>query len=106
MRILTALLFASILCLGQAGRAELSGAIVDPSGRRVPDAKIVAEDKATTARYSARSDEHGEYHILGLPAGQYLMDVEKPGFRTHRQSGITLRLDERTWIDVVLQVGQ
>ena len=47
------------------------------------------------ARYVRVSDEHGEYHILGLPAGQYVLTVEKPGFRTYRQSGIVLRLADR-----------
>ena len=57
-------------------------------------------------RYSAVSDERGEYHILGLPAGQYVLTVEQPGFRTYRQSGITLRLADRTALDVKLEVGQ
>ena len=57
-------------------------------------------------RYAALSDERGEYLILGLPAGQYTLTVEKPGFRTYRQSGIVLRLAGRTGIDVKLEVGQ
>ena len=57
-------------------------------------------------RYSAVSDERGEYHVLGLPAGQYVLTVEQPGFRMYRQSGITLRLGDRTALDVKLQVGQ
>ena len=57
-------------------------------------------------RYSVVSDERGEYHILGLPAGQYVLSVELPGFRTYRQSGISLRLANRTSLDVKLEVGQ
>src|SRR5207244_3026886 len=58
------------------------------------------------ARYSAQSDERGEYHLLGLPAGQYVLTVEQPGFRMYRQSGITLRLADRVAVDVKLEVGQ
>ena len=58
------------------------------------------------ARYSALSDDRGEYHVLGLPAGQYVLTVEQPGFRKYRQSGITLRLADRTALDVKLEVGQ
>src|SRR6476660_5373612 len=95
-----------VLCFGQAGRAELSGTIQDPSGLPVPKAKVEAEDQATTIRYSALSDERGEYHVLGLPAGRYVFTVEQPGFQKYRQSGITLRLAGRTTIDVKLEIGQ
>ena len=71
-RLFSVLLLGSISCLGQAGRAELLGTIQDPSGLSVPKAKIEAEDQATMAEYSATSNERGEYHILGLPAGQYI----------------------------------
>src|SRR5215471_1261329 len=100
------LLVASAVCYGQAGRAELFGAVQDPAGLAVPNAKVQAEDQATMARYSGLSDERGDYHILGLPAGEYVLKVEQPGFHTYRQSGIFLRLGNRTLLDVRLQVGQ
>ena len=100
------LIFASTVCFGQAGRAELSGSIQDPSGRAVQTAKVEAEDQATMARYSTLSDERGEYHLVGLPSGAYVLTVERPGFRTYRQSGIVLRLADRTSLDVKLEVGQ
>src|SRR5438105_10451645 len=84
------------LCFGQAGRAELFGTIQDPSGLAVPNAKVEAEDQATMMRYSTVSDPRGEYHVLGLPAGQYVLKIEQPGFGLFRQSGITLRLADRT----------
>jgi len=93
-------------CWAQAGRAELLGVISDPHALGVPQAKVEAEDQATKIRYAATSDESGEYHILGLPAGQYVLTVEQAGFRTYRQSGIVLRLAERTILDVRLEVGQ
>jgi len=100
------LFLSSTLCFGQAGRTELFGAIHDPSGLPVPKAKVEAEDQATMARYSVVSDERGEYHILGLPVGRYVLTVEQPGFHIYRQSGITLRLADGTGIDVNLEVGQ
>ena len=100
------LISGSLLCFGQAGRAELSGAIQDPSGLPVPKAKVEAEDQATMFRYSGVSDERGEYHVLGLPPGQYVLTVEQPGFHKYRQSGITLRLADRTALNVKLEVGQ
>lgn len=97
---------SAALCFAQAGRAELFGTIHDPSGLAVANAKVEAEDRATMVHYRATSDGRGEYHILGLPAGQYTLTIEQPGFFTYRQSGITLRLGDRTGIDVKLSLGQ
>src|SRR4051812_8131910 len=99
------LLFSSF-AFAQAGRAELFGVIHDASGLPVPKATITAEDPATMARYSATSDERGEYHLLGLRGSQYVVTVEVPGFRIYRQNGITLRLADRMTLDVTLEVGQ
>ncbi|MCU1236145.1 MAG: hypothetical protein JWP63_4112, partial [Candidatus Solibacter sp.] len=82
------------------------GTIHDPSGLAVAKAKVEVEDQATRARYAGLSDAQGEYHLVGLPAGRYLLTVEQPGFHRYRQSGITLRLAERTALDVTLEIGQ
>jgi carboxypeptidase family protein len=107
-----ALLVVVIVCLlptsvlAQAGRAELFGVIRDSASLPVPRASVQAEDQATMVHYSGASDERGEYHLVGLPASNYVVTVEQPGFRLYRQSGITLRLAERTVLDIALQVGQ
>ena len=105
-RILLGFAVVSVLGFGQAGRAELFGTIQDPSGRAIPKAKVEAEDQATMVHYNAASDERGEYHMLGLPPGQYTLTVEQPGFSTYRQSGVTLRLGDRTGLNVKLELGQ
>jgi hypothetical protein len=102
---LAAFLTLTASCFGQAGRAELSGAILDPSGLAVAKASVQAEDQATAVRYSATTDEHGQYHLLGLPAGDYVLTVEQAGFHLYRQSGITLRLAEQVVLNVRLQLG-
>ncbi|HTS65437.1 MAG TPA: TonB-dependent receptor [Candidatus Acidoferrales bacterium] len=102
----TGVLLTATLCLGQAGRAELFGVITDPAGLAVPKAKVEADDQATTARYAVVSGDDGGYHLLGLPAGEYTLTVEQPGFHTHRLSGIVLRLADRVALDVRLEVGQ
>jgi hypothetical protein len=84
----------------------LFGTILDPTNLPIANAKVQAEDQATMVRYPATSDERGDYHIVGLPAGQYTLTVEQPGFRTYRQTGITLRLADQTLLDAKLEIGQ
>jgi hypothetical protein len=57
---ISGLILTSTVGFGQAGRAELSGAIHDPSALPVPNAKVEAENQATMARYAVISDERGE----------------------------------------------
>jgi Carboxypeptidase regulatory-like domain/TonB dependent receptor len=106
MKPLLAFLIVAAVCLGQAGRAELTGIILDPSGLPVPKARVEAAEQATDARFATASDERGQYHVLGLPAGRYSLTVEVQGFRTYHQTGITLRLADEVEVDVKLEVGQ
>jgi hypothetical protein len=104
--ILAVAVLVPIRAFAQAGRAELFGVIRDASGLPVPGAVVQAEDQGTMVRYSGTSDERGEYHLVGLPASNYVVTVEQPRFRTYRQSGLTLRLAERVPLDVTLEIGQ
>ena len=93
-------------CFGQAGKAELFGTIQDPQGLAVAQAKVTGEEQATGARFDVTTDDRGDYHLLGLAAGRYVLTVEKPGFRPYRQTGITLRIGDQIRLDVKLELGQ
>ncbi len=90
----------------QAGRAELFGTIRDAAQLPTANVAVQAEEQTTSAVFRTTSNENGEYHFLGLPVGQYVLTVEQPGFRTYRQSGITLRIADQVALDVQLQIGQ
>jgi hypothetical protein len=100
------ILVLSLPCFGQAGKAELFGTIQDPSGLGIATVKVVAEEQATGAHFEVTSDDHGEYHLLGLAAGRYLLAVEKPGFRPYQQTGITLRIGDQIRQNIRLELGQ
>ena len=105
-RLLTLALASIVPALAQGGKAEIYGSVQDPSGLPVVKAAIAAVDTATESVFRSASGPTGEYHLLGLPAGSYVLTVEQPGFRTYRQSGITLRVGEQSRIDVALTVGE
>lgn len=106
LSLLSLLMTASLPCFGQAGKAELFGTIHDPSSLAVARAKVTAEEQSTAARFEATSDSHGEYHLLGLPAGRFVLTVEQPGFQRYQQTGIVLRIGDQTELDVKLAIGQ
>jgi hypothetical protein len=100
---LATFLAVSPCCFGQAGKAELFGAIQDPHGLATAHAKVTTEEQATGARFDVLTDGRGEYHLLGLAAGQYVLTVEKPGFRPYRQEGIALRIGDQIRLNVTLE---
>jgi hypothetical protein len=102
----TILFACAIPCLGQSGKAELFGAVQDPSGLGIAQAKVTVLATATGGKFEAVSDEHGAYHLLGLDAGEYALTVEKTGFRDYRQTGIALRIGDQVRLDAKLEVGQ
>src|SRR5579872_685575 len=105
IRSLCALLLLTVAGFGQAGRTELFGTILDPSGLPVANVRIEATQSSTAARFSSVSDDRGQYHLLGLPAGEYVLSAERDGFRPYRQSGIVLRIADQVELNVRLQIG-
>jgi hypothetical protein len=103
--VVVALVAASTPGIGQAGRAELFGAIQDPHGRSVGKAKVTCTESATGAKVEVITDDHGNYHLLGLTAAQYVLTAEAPGFRPYRHEGIALRIGDQTRLDIKLEVG-
>jgi hypothetical protein len=104
--VLAALLASSLACFGQAGRSELFGTVQDPSGLPVMGATVRANELATGVQFQATAGQRGDYHLLGLPAGQYALTIEQMGFRTYNQTGITLRASDQTQLNIQLEIGQ
>lgn len=103
---LVILLVGSPSSFGQAGKAELFGTILDPSGLAASKARVTGKEQATGAQAEGTSDERGGYHLLGLAAGAYTLTVEKAGFSLYKQTGISLRIGDQTRLNVQLALGQ
>ena len=76
---LAILLFAPALS-AQETTASLRGAVFDPSGARVPSAKVTAIQDETGFTRSGVSDAEGDYLLVLLPIGHYRLEVTAPGF--------------------------
>ena len=57
------------------------GVVTDPAGANIAAAKVSATSSQTAVVYSATRNETGLYLIPDVPAGQYAVTVEHPGFR-------------------------
>src|SRR5271170_7224298 len=98
------------LCLLGAAFAgvggSISGTIKDPSGAAITQAAVSLVNNSNGVRQSAASDGRGTYTFPVLPIGSYILEVNHPGFKPYRRTGITLDANSVLLLDVVLQVGQ
>jgi hypothetical protein len=103
------LLWALFLLLGMAFAGvggSISGTITDPSGAAIPKASVALVNANTGVRQSASADDHGVYAFPVLPVGDYVLEVNHPGFQPYRRTGIVLNTNSALLLDVVLRVGE
>jgi hypothetical protein len=86
--------------------ANLGGTVSDSTGANVPSARISVRHKEMGFTQATTSSASGEFLFPRLPVGEYELRVEKEGFTTYVQSGITLAVDQAANVTVTLQVGQ
>lgn len=79
-----ALLFSIAPSLGaQTFRGAINGAVTDPSGAVVPNAKVQITEIATSVVHDTVTTSEGRFSVQDLPLGAYEVTVAAPGFATY-----------------------
>lgn len=91
--------------LAQRTSASVAGSIVDESNSAVPGALVSLRNLLTGADRTVRSNELGYYVITAIPAGQYSLNVAKPGFQAQTVSQLVLDVDQNATINISLKLG-
>jgi hypothetical protein len=104
--IIVVLLGAGFPCRAQQVTATLSGTVRDTSGAVIPQAALTATNVATGVAAKTPSDSAGNYIFPLLVPGTYTLSAERSGFGTTVISGITLTVDQKATLDIVLSVGR
>src|SRR5690349_19524696 len=86
------------------GEGKIAGAVSDPSGAAVPNAKVTVTETATGFARIAVTDSLGLYAVTSLRPAIYDLSVSVPGFRPFAGKGITLRADQDVTVNVKLEV--
>ena len=60
--------------------ATITGSVFDPSGVAISDAKVSLSEPDTSLKQATTSTANGKFSFDGLPAGQYILRIEKPGY--------------------------
>src|SRR4030095_3867533 len=104
---ISALLTLTLVTTGAAApTGRLSGHWTDPSGAVIGSATVVALEEKTGQQQSTTSDAVGGYLFVNLPVGTYTISANSPGFKTFRQSGVVLLVDQQVRVDIRMNVGE
>jgi hypothetical protein len=99
-------LFAmSSLALAQRDLGTITGAITDPQGAAIPNAKITIKNDATGVSYDTVATDTGSFTRPALNPGTYTVTVEAAGFQKSQQGNIILTPGQSVAVDLVLKVG-
>lgn len=92
---------------GQTGVSlgEIYGQVVDPSGAGANGVMVVATNKNTGLRRVAETGSTGQYRLLLLPPGEYLLSATKAGFRPEQVDGVTVTVGAAILQELALQLA-
>jgi Carboxypeptidase regulatory-like domain/TonB dependent receptor len=96
---------AAASILAQSTDATISGQVVDPTGRVIPDADIQVLNEATGVQYTNKTNNSGIYTVSILPPGQYRVQVSKIGFKTLIKPDIVLNVQSAVALNFTLPIG-
>jgi hypothetical protein len=99
------LLFSAPRTVAQSTDATISGVVVDPSGKVLPNAEIDILNESTGVSYPSKTNGDGIYTVPGLPPGEYRVQVGKIGFKTLIKPGIVLNVQSAMALNFTLPVG-
>ncbi|MGB6773212.1 MAG: TonB-dependent receptor [Terriglobales bacterium] len=83
----------------------ISGVVADPSGAVLSGASVVATDIQTGVRTSAKTDGKGFYNLPTLAIGTYDLEIQHPGFKSFRKTGLVIDANSALRVDASLEVG-
>jgi hypothetical protein len=99
---LIALPFESVLSQSTSG--SLTGTVVDENGDPLPGVNIVAVHQPTGTEFGVATNANGRYAIRNVRVGgPYTVTASFVGYRTVRETGITVQLDQERRIDFQLE---
>ena len=93
-----------VFCAAAFGQesASLSGGVIDSALSLVTEAKVTLSDVKRDTRFQTVTNNNGIYIFEGLQPGEFLLEVEKEGFKKLRVE--RLRLASRDRVSLTLKL--
>jgi hypothetical protein len=89
----------------QQSIGTILGIVKDTSGGTVPQAKVTVTNTETNESRTADTGDDGAYRFPALKPGHYIVKIEKDGFKTQTETGLTLDVAQELVVNSAMQVG-
>jgi len=89
----------------QIDRGAIVGTVRDTSGALVSKATVTVTSKDTGVALTTPVNDVGEYQLLALLPGTYVVKASAQGFETAVRDGIVVHLQDRLSLNFTLRVG-
>ena len=93
------------LIQAQVTAGSIAGTVIDPSGRPIPGATVVASDGLHALSRTAVSDQAGRYRLRGPGSGTLRCLGCCPGFEPVERRHVPVAVDSQTRLDIHLPVA-
>ena len=104
------LLSVSLAPLGaayaQTATGDILGTVMDETMAIVPGVTVIARNVNTNLERQTITGDAGGYLFALLPAGDYSISAELPGFKRETVTSIVLRTGQRARVNLTLTVGE
>jgi hypothetical protein len=98
-------LFATAAASAQSTFGSIIGTVTDAAGAVIPGALIEAKEATTGVLRTATSDGHGDFSLVNLDAGVYVVTVSSTGFEKRQFNEVHLLARETVKIESALKVS-
>lgn len=91
---------------GQSTFGSVVGNVTDPTGAAIPNSVVTVQNIGTSSVRKTVTTEAGEYSVLNLDAGTYLVTVEAPGFKVATYKDVVLQARQVVRLDSSLSLAE
>src|ERR1700689_1170677 len=88
------LVLVSVPAVAQVTTGSISGYVIDPANRPIPQSSVTAADAARSIRKSAVTDASGFYRFADLPPSVYELSITAQGFEPVKIGNVRLKVNE------------
>jgi hypothetical protein len=89
----------------QQSIGTILGVVKDTSGGTVPQAKVTVTNTETNESRTVDTGDDGAYRFPALKPGHYVLKIEKDGFKTQTETGLTLDVAQELVVNSAMEVG-
>ncbi len=91
--------------MAQTGAGSLRGSVKDEQGGALPGVTVTAKSPDAIAPAVAVTTAEGNYRLINLPPGTYVVTAELAGFGVFRREAILVRAGATFQVDITLKIG-